>query len=317
MATKKQKDDLMKALKFTPREIEITLYGYGGEIAMGRMSEAAYDYWQGRDDLSDYVCDWDGEFDEVPADARFCPDGSWYDIDDICHENGCEAGDGAYITVEDCLENRVVFESSTDLDALDDEQVQCQEHMRYRPQESEPNGTYVFIGQSIEKGTFFCGRVKITEPFDPARLTISYNDCDGWRLIAGVEYDGEEVEGHDAYSTTGKSTEFQIYEVENDQPEWDAAAELEKITRDMPVLEGEEMWASRMIDYADESERWEGHELSPWWDGTEKPVRPGRYQVLIGKWPFEQFAEWDGERWTQDGETVEPGIWRGLARDPG
>ena len=54
MATRKQKEHLVKVLKFTPRDIEITLSGYGGEIVMGRITEAAYDFWQDRDDLDDF-----------------------------------------------------------------------------------------------------------------------------------------------------------------------------------------------------------------------------------------------------------------------
>ena len=176
MATRKQKTDLIAALKFTPRDVEISLSGYGGEIVMGRISEAAYDYWEGREDLGDYAYDWGGEFDDVPADANFCPDGCWHDIDDICHETGCELSDSCWITVEDLLENRTVFESSLDLDGLDSKGVDTSDHTHYRPEDTEPDGTCVFTGQSFEKGTFFSGTIRITQPFDPAKLAISWID---------------------------------------------------------------------------------------------------------------------------------------------
>jgi len=295
----------MSALKFTPREIEITLSGYGGEIVIGRISEAAYDYWEGREDLSDFVYDWDGEFEDVPADARFCTDGAWHDVDDICHENGCEASDACYLTVDDLLESKTVFESSLDLDALAAKGVDTQSHSHIRPEEDQPNSTCIFMGQSFEKGTFFSGRVHITQPFDPSRLSISWIDCDGWRLISSVEYDGEDVEGHDAYSTTGKGSDFRVYRVERDEDE-----EL-----DIPILEGEEMWTSQAIDDADEVDRWEGHVLTPWWSVKDVPVREGRYQVLVGTWPFPGFAEYTKKKgWQQHGEKIDNlTSWRGLA----
>jgi hypothetical protein len=313
MATRKQKQELIEALKFTPRDITITLSGYGGEIVMGRISEAAYDYWRDREDLSDFVYDWDGEFEDVPADARFCTDGAWHDIDDICHENGCEAADSSWITVEDLLEHKSIFESCLDLDKLADIGVDTTNHSHCRPSEDEPEGTCVFLGQSFEKGTFFSGDVRITEPFDPKKLSISWTDCDGWRLISGVEYDGEEVEGYDAYSTNGKGSEYRVYQVskeELDHPE----ANFDDIY-DIGVLEGEEMWASRAIDEHDEVQRWDGHVLTPWWPAKDRPEREGRYQVLSGEWPFPSWATWTKKSgWRdEDGAMENLKSWRGLA----
>jgi hypothetical protein len=324
MATLKQKQELVDALKFVPRDIEITLSGYGGEIVMGRISEAAYDYWQDRDDLDDYATAWDNEgFEDVPADANFCPDGAWHDVDDLCHESGCEASDGCWITVDDALEGRTIFQSITDLDALDQHGVDTSGHSHVCPQEDEPNGTYVFLAQNFEKGTFFSGSVRITQPFDPSKLAIYWTDCDGWRLIGSVEYDGEEVDGHGAYSTTGKGMECKVYEVENDNEEmpksvctserWDPVEELDKILKDMPVLEGEEMWASEAID-ADAQK-------TPWWSGDQQPVHLGLYEVeyqdVKWPWPSEGYATWDGQTWIpDDGRDPLPVLrWRGL-REP-
>lgn len=313
MATKKQKEDLIKALKFAPRDIEISLNGYGGEIVMGRISEEVYDYWKDRDDLADFAYDWNGEFDDVPADMRFIADGCWYDVDDICHENGCEASDLCRITVDDCLESRTIWESSTDIVDLDEQGVDVNDHAHFVPNETEPKGTCVFMGQSIEKGTFFSGQVRITQPFDPAKLSISWIDCDGWRLISGVSYDGEEVEGYDAYSTTGKSTEFQVFQVESSD-DWDPKAELDKILEDIPVLEGEEIWAQEAIDQG--SETWNGIVLTKWWPADLEPVHKGQYEVLLvdSKWPFPQMAKWTGSKWLDGKSKIEISQWRGLSQ---
>ena len=309
MATAKQKKDLISALKFTPRDIEITLSGYGGEIAIGRISEEAYDFWEGRDDLADYATAWDGEWDEtVPPEARFIDDGSWYDVDDICHESGCEADGACTITVDDLLDNRTIWENSLDLDSLDAQGVATDGHGHVRPNETEPDGTFVFFGQNFEKGCFFSAQVRITQPFDPSRLRVTWMDCDGWRLITGVEYDGEALDGSGAYSTTGKSMEFNVYRVERD--DWDPRAELERI--DVPILEGEEMWAQEAIDSAPET--WQGIYLTPWWSAEDRPIRRGEYEVLEvnSQWPFPQRARWTGTRWLQDGVMIDVKQWRGL-----
>jgi len=318
MATKKQKEELLEALKFTPRDITVTLSGYGGEIVLGRISEAAYDYWEGRDDLADFATTWSDEgFEDVPSDARFCTDGCWHDVDDICHESGCEASDCCSITVYDELEGQDLWESNLDLDNLASKGIDTSDHNHYQPQEDEPTGTYVFLGQSFEKGTFFSGSLRITRPFDPKKLSISWTDCDGWRLIAGVSYDGEDIEGCDGYSTTGKSMEFQVYRVENDDmPEnacssekWNPAEELEKIQ--VPILDGEEMQAQEAID---NEPKWEGIPLTPWWPDSQKPVREGEYEVILGTWPFPLRAHWDGVLWKQSDQPVIVNQWRGLSQ---
>lgn len=303
----------MRALKFTPREIEITLSGYGGEIVLGRVPEAVYDFWEGRDDLADYATSWDGEMDEdVPADARFIDDGAWHDVDDLCHESGCEADAACTITVDDMLESRTIWESSLDLDGLAKQGVDTGSHHHVRPEETEPDGTYVFLGQNFEKGCFFNGRVRITRPFDPKLLTIHWTDCDGWRLIGGVDYDGEEVDGSGGYSTTGKSMEFKVYRVERD--DWDPKAELDKIFKDFPLIEGEEMWASEAID--SQPETWNDIPLTKWWPGDFEPYHRGEYEVFEtnSQWPFPQRARWTGKKWMLDGKEVQVKEWRGLTQ---
>ena len=303
MATRKQKEHLVKVLKFTPRDIEITLSGYGGEIVMGRISEAAYDFWQDRDDLDDFVFDWDGEMD-VPADARFVTDGAWHDVDDICHESGCEAADSSYVTVQDLQEDKTLFESTCDVDSLSAKGVDISSSGLYRPSQDLESGTCVFLGQHFEKGLFFSATVRITEPFDVSRLSINYIDCDGWRLISSVEYAGEDLDGSSAYSTNGKGSNYNVFRVERDEEtdDWDPAEELDKIAVPDANL--------------GEPEFWEGIETTPWYSMDMKPEHRGEYQVLTGTWPFPGRAEWTGKKWkavsTTDTKTLT--YWRGLTR---
>jgi hypothetical protein len=55
--------------------------------------------------------------------------------------------------------------------------------------------------------------------------------------------------------------------------------------------------------------------LTEWFPVDVSPVREGSYQVTDNKiphWPFPVYAEWDGQKWSDDSIAQ----WRGLAEDP-
>jgi len=81
--------------------------------------------------------------------------------------------------------------------------------------EQEP-GTCVFIGQSVEKGTFNGYSLPLTVPFDPSKLKIHYGDYEGWCLVGSVTYGGEDLESLDNIDTSGKSAEYQLLRVGDD-----------------------------------------------------------------------------------------------------
>jgi hypothetical protein len=60
----------------------------------------------------------------------------------------------------------------------------------------------------------------------------------------------------------------------------------------------------------------EESKLTEWYPLDVAPVREGSYQVNDDKnpsWPFPTYAEWDGQKWSDDNIKQ----WRGLAEDPG
>ena len=292
MATRKQKEQLMQTLRFTPRNITISLSGYGGEIVMGTVDPVVARYWQARDDFEEYVTSWDddeGNFADVPEEFRFIRDGSWYECDDLAHSCGVEMSIGCWLNITDDLTGETLMEIELDPEILDTAGIGVEEFESVEVETSSDRA--VFVGQNFEKGLFFQTEVEIKEPFDPAQLKFGFSTYDGWRVCNGVSYRDEDLDGQDAYSTTGKSSSYELYVRDDDL-----------------VLEGEEMQAQRLIDES---------ELGPW-HSTEghNPVHLGYYdcRVLSTVWP-EQRLRWDGDNWIMDnGDSMRLHIshWRGL-----
>src|SRR6056300_1116709 len=100
----KKKKELVKAIKNPTRWWKLDFGRYGGEVAMGEITEAQFDFLEGKDDdLAQYLNDrgFDpAEANEkygVPENARF--DKEFYEYEDICHMSGPEFSDGQYVTI--------------------------------------------------------------------------------------------------------------------------------------------------------------------------------------------------------------------------
>jgi hypothetical protein len=329
MATKKQKDELIQTLKFTPVRARIMLSGYGGECYIGSVSREDYEFFKSRQiDMEQYATDWDdgGLFKDVPDQHRFFSPGQPYDCDNLFHQSGATMDDSSYLTVVNDDTREDIFETNLRIGNLEDQgiEVECSDEF---DSVDLNDGDVIFWSGQGEKGCFFDGEITLRRPFDPRLLKISYAAGDGWDISSSVTYDGEEVEGYDGYSTTGKWTEHKFWikgdeevyagmerdedsEEEDDDENDDWSEELDKIQ--VPVLEGEETWASRVIDE---------NEFSAWHAGDVEPIRKGVYEVEyeIGTWPWPMTAhiKWTGRKWQYDrSENTEIKRWRGLNYDP-
>ena len=314
MATRTQKEQLMQTLRFTPRNITISLSGYGGEIVMGTVDPAVARYWQTRDDFEEYATSrsMEDDFADVPEEFRFIRDGSWYECDDLAHSCGVEMSAGCWLNITDDLTGETVMEIELDPITLKSAGIEAEE---FESVEVEPRGDRaVFVGQNFEKGLFFQTEVEITEPFDPAQLKFVFSTYDGWRVCNGVSYRDEELDGQDAYSTTGKSSSYQLFMSDEDDEALDLLdkADVKIVDHDIEVLEGEETWSQRVIDESD---------LGPWHDTLDHdPVHVGYYncRVLSTVWP-EQRLRWSGTDWfMHNGDPMRLHVshWRGLTHPP-
>ena len=313
MATKKQKQELVDILKFTPQTVTLSVSGYGGECYMGRVDRKIYDYFkEHKIDMDEYACEWDDKFGFVPDEMRPFSPGSPYDCDGFCHTSGPEMTDMNTVEVTDGNGN-TLWEGNLSLDWLDDEQISVDE-WETAIIDNEPEGTVIFWGGQGEKGLLYGGTFELKQPFDPKKLKFNFSNADGWYICNNISYDGEDI-SNDDLSTTGKWGENkwviaggeEVYEgvsrddIDEDEldevsEDWDPAAELDKIVEEQLMTE--------------------------WYTADVKPVHTGEYEVDLGKlvvWPFSRVirAKWTGKKWqSDDGEKIKIEAWRGLSIDP-
>ena len=297
MATADEKQELVDALKFTPRDVRIRVWGYGGEIVMGRVSREAYKWWTNKSkeagvDLEDFASDWSWEEEnankDVPPEARFITPGEWHECDNISHESGAEVGDLSGITITDEETQEQLFEFRLSQTELEEHGVTMTCGFCHDAPENAGPGNACFVGQSVEKGVFFDGTVRITRPFDPRLLEISYNSVADWDLVSGVTYDGEDVEGTDGYDTRGKSWECSLTYIGEDPD----------------------------TDPYDENTVWPDSWITGWREASVAPERDGVYQVETGEWNWRKIW-WINEAWRDDHGMPVEGVsrWRGLNRE--
>ena len=313
MATKKQKQELVDILKFTPITVQVMIQGYGGESYAGTVDRKIYEYFkEHKIDLEEYANDWDENFNFVPDEMRPFEPSQQYDCDNLWHASGAELADLNTISISG--PDGDIWEHNLDHSELEDAGVTVEEFGGCDLDDEDiPEGKVVYNGAQGEKGCFFDGEFTLRAPFDPKKLKINYENCGGWYLITTVEYDGEEIDGSGGYSTTGKWGENkwilpgneEVYEPESieGREEFDPEAELEKIV----TPEG--------VDKLDWAPLADEPAVTDWFDKDTKPVHKGEYEVLIdAPWPVGGLgmAEWTGRTWKQDGDKVKINGWRGL-----
>jgi hypothetical protein len=320
MATNAEKEQLMEVLKFTPRTYSVYIGGYGGEAYAGKVDKATYEYFkEKRIDIEEYANDWDDNFSDVPRELQPFSPGSPYDCNNLFHVSGAELTNLNEIVVNDENGDQH-WACAAGINELEDSGVDVNETGGC-DFDDLPEDTIVHWGGQGEKGTFFDGEFELTQPFDPKKLTVNYENCDGWWLISSVEYDGVEVDGSSAYSTTGKWNENKWILCNGD--------EVYESQRRDEMEEDDEEDLSTEDELEEQPEKLETEfkqvklPLTDWYPVDIKPVRKGEYDIDLGKdiaWPFARIvrAEWSGRTWKDsEGNTIK-GIeaWRGLSRNP-
>jgi hypothetical protein len=294
MATQAEKELLIETLKFTPRTYKISMWGYGGEKVMGTVDKAAYDYCMANQvDLTDIAWNSDAA-EEMELDADKLPfyPGSWYECDNIAHTHGVSRDSGT-IQIEDENGESIFEKELGECDGEDESpQWSCFDEAWIG---SQPKGTVVFVGSSNEKGTFFEGDIELTAPFDIRKLTLQYEEVDGEEIVSSVIYDGEDIDNYGG-STDGKSSDFTMVIVTDDEGNWERYEPEEKD------------WGHP--EYGPSPDGWEKSKKFNF--NKDKPTIPGYYNVnwsygsTYGSlyWNGTAFGDWEYGKFnpvTQDG----------------
>ena len=212
MATNPQKEEIVEVLKYIPTTVNLAIYGIGAEVVVGGLSEAQYEYWSKRtnDELVDHFTNWTEESD-IPKELQIVQDGAWYDADELGHKNGCELiSDNTIHVIDD--NDDTVWERQLGYSELDDHGIALDSSEIYA--RNTPGIEYAYAFEQSERGTFFSADIVLTTPFDPKKLSIFYIDIEGLEVITSIEYNGEELDGFDAYDTTGNGHYCEIFKVD-------------------------------------------------------------------------------------------------------
>lgn len=187
---------------------KVVVGGYGGEISVGRVNRATYDYFKENEiDIDEYCSDYDNELN-VPEEYQFVPPGSFYECYDFAHESGCEFHELNDIQIVD-EDNNNVWSQQLNIEALKQDGVKVEETTLF-DRDEQPDGTCVFTGRSIEKGLFAECTITTDSPLDLSKLTINVEIIDGWSLVTSITYDDELLDNEN-WDTTGKSLEYELF----------------------------------------------------------------------------------------------------------
>ena len=294
--TIEEKSVIFDILKFTPQDYTISIWGYGGDSRFLRATKEQYKYFKENEiDLEEYAGDYDNQFD-VPEDMQPFPPGEPYEGNEVDCACGATMDTSTYLTITDEQGNEI-FQTTLDPSDIEDKGSEVEEVSDFYPEHVCEKGTVLIWHGQGEKGTFFGTTERFTQPFDPKKLKINYQDMDGWMILTTIEYDGEELYDND-YSTTGKwgETKWVIVGDEEDLG-------LDEVPSKVEVREPDEKLAPR----------------TEWFPVEVYPVRNGHYECLFAiteatAWPFSNmdFVEFDGTKWNTSNTIVQ---WRGLTEE--
>jgi hypothetical protein len=186
----------------------ILVNGYGGEISVGKVEKATYDFFvQNGIDIDDYYLDDDNELN-IPEEHQFVPPGAFYECDNLARAFGCEIDEESRIEVYD--ENgELVWSHNLEINELQDHGITTTEEFLFDRHE-QSKGTCIYIGQSVEKGCFFNSTLTLNEPFDPIKLRFEIETIDDWSLLSSIKYENTKLE-NDGPDTSGKSFQQEFF----------------------------------------------------------------------------------------------------------
>lgn len=140
--------------------------------------------------------------------------------------------------------------------------------------------------------------------WSPPIMLYEFLETEGWTVRAmyhepGMGFAGRFEDGFDEY--------FEM--------DWTDRASIESLPEDIldftNALEDLERYEEEQ-----EEERLAELERTEWFPKKIKPVHIGKYEVKSKAWPYAQYCNWDGEKWSRwDGDDIKVEEWRGCTEN--
>lgn len=191
--------------------VSVTVWGYGGEIVVDKITKEQFEYWNGRDDLENYCLNPE-DCEDLTEEVKFIED-AWHEQDEEGHYWGCNTG--CNITIK--VNGAIYYDGDLDdfsemmLEKNEDVQIYVDDH-EYVDEDTLDDG-YYFMVLSEEKGTFFDGSIDIDGEFDPMKLQLLFATVLGGEFLHDVLYDGDSIDNNHGGDTNGKSFRAEVFEV--------------------------------------------------------------------------------------------------------
>jgi len=183
-------------------DFTLEIIGNGLEIVVGKIKPQVFKYFSDNQiDINDYT----NETVEVPKKFRPFDKGSWFECDDICHLHNAYFANGSKLIIKRGL--KTLSELNLSWNNLEKNKIEFENTKEIYISEM-PHKSFIFIGKSFEKGTFFHSKIKLRE-IDLKKLRIEYFDIEGEEIISEIIYDNKKLLNHDSF-TTGQSLEFSL-----------------------------------------------------------------------------------------------------------
>jgi hypothetical protein len=224
----KEQKELIRAIRTPERFFQIEFGRYGGEVAMGSITEAQFDYWydKGSDAFGEYMANVGFDSAEankdVPKDAQFHKE--FYEYEDICHLSGPELSDGQTMIIKEVDKDGNALQDEAG-NYLDDPQFDMKDFKKlgvkvkcvgdHHSGSRSCQDVYYIFGQYFNKGGWYTEDKIKTGPrgIDFKKLEINYENADGFKVFNEIVYDGTSYYLQE--DSTGKSSSFYVMEGDN------------------------------------------------------------------------------------------------------
>ena len=220
----KEQKKLIRTIKNPHRYFKFDVGRYGGEVAMGEITEDQFAYWADKDqsEFEEHMrmAEWgedqqDDEYKKVPEKARFTK--SFYEYGDICHMSGPEWSDGQTLTIQEVDKDGNALQDddggyledeTINLEDLEKKGVKVECVAEHNSGSDSCRDKFFVFGQYFNKGGFMTQEVIQTGPdgIDFGKMAIRYENADGFRCFNEIEYDGTAYYLEE--DSTGKSSSF-------------------------------------------------------------------------------------------------------------